>query len=64
MEAEAQLAKAKAEIDMNPNLIEVASGMRAPKQKQKEAILDIEPWLYLASSIVFFYYYTQSMDGN
>jgi len=49
---------------MNPNLIEVASGMRAPKQKQKEAILDIEPWLYLASSIVFFYYYTQSMDGN
>jgi len=48
---------------MNPNLIEVASGMRAPKQKQKEAIPDIEPW-YFASSIGFFYYYTQSMNGN
>ena len=48
---------------MNPNLIEVASGMRAPKQKQKEAILDIEPWLYLASYIDFFYY-TQSMNGS
>ncbi|KAG2642215.1 hypothetical protein PVAP13_2KG279800 [Panicum virgatum] len=28
---QAQLAKVKAEVDMNPNLIEVASGMRAPK---------------------------------
>ncbi|CAL5065328.1 unnamed protein product [Urochloa decumbens] len=41
---QAQLAKAKAEVDMNPNLIEVAPGARAPKQKQKEAIPDIEPW--------------------
>ncbi|CAN6181709.1 unnamed protein product [Urochloa humidicola] len=41
---QAQLAKAKAEVDMNPNLIEVAPGVRAPKQKQKEAIPDIEPW--------------------
>ncbi|TKW32296.1 hypothetical protein SEVIR_2G159300v4 [Setaria viridis] len=41
---QAQLAKAKAEVDMNPNLIEVAPGMRAPKQKQKETIPDIEPW--------------------
>jgi hypothetical protein len=48
---------------MNPNLIEVAFGMRAPKQKQKEAIPDIEPWLYLASSIDFFNY-MMSMDGN
>ncbi|XP_062200003.1 protein RDM16-like isoform X2 [Phragmites australis] len=41
---QAQLAKAKAEVDMNPNLIEVAPGVRAPKQKQKEEIPDIEPW--------------------
>ncbi|KAF8650972.1 hypothetical protein HU200_063641 [Digitaria exilis] len=41
---QAQLAKAKAEVDMNPNLIEVAPGVRAPKQKLKEAIPDIEPW--------------------
>ncbi|WVZ71383.1 hypothetical protein U9M48_019975 [Paspalum notatum var. saurae] len=41
---QAQLAKAKVEVDMNPNLIEVASGVRAPKQKQKEEIPDIEPW--------------------
>uniref|UniRef100_J3MVT0 Uncharacterized protein n=1 Tax=Oryza brachyantha TaxID=4533 RepID=J3MVT0_ORYBR len=40
---QAQLAKAKAEVDMNPNLIEVAPG-RPPKQKQKEEIPDIEPW--------------------
>lgn len=41
---QAQLAKAKVEVDMNPNLIEVAPGVRAPKQKQKEEIPDIEPW--------------------
>ncbi|KAL6863746.1 hypothetical protein ACP4OV_016649 [Aristida adscensionis] len=41
---QAQLAKAKAEVDMNPNLIEVAPGGRVPKQKQKEVIPDIEPW--------------------
>ncbi|EAZ08282.1 hypothetical protein OsI_30534 [Oryza sativa Indica Group] len=40
---QAQLAKAKAEVDMNPNLIEVAPG-RPPKQKQKEEIPEIEPW--------------------
>ncbi|KAG8049444.1 hypothetical protein GUJ93_ZPchr0009g1697 [Zizania palustris] len=40
---QAQLAKANAEVDMNPNLIEVAPG-RPPKQKQKEEIPDIEPW--------------------
>jgi hypothetical protein len=39
---------------MNPNLIEVASGMRAPKQKQKEAIPDIEPWYILLPLLVFF----------
>jgi U4/U6 small nuclear ribonucleoprotein PRP3 len=32
---------------MNPNLIEVALGVRAPKQKQKEEIPEIEPWLFL-----------------
>ncbi|TVU10971.1 hypothetical protein EJB05_44528 [Eragrostis curvula] len=41
---QAQLAKAKAEVDMNPNLIEVAPGGRVSKQKQKEVIPDIEPW--------------------
>ncbi|KAK3141999.1 hypothetical protein QOZ80_4BG0340890 [Eleusine coracana subsp. coracana] len=41
---QAQLAKAKAEVDINPNLIEIAPGGRVPKQKQKEAIPDIEPW--------------------
>jgi len=41
---QAQLAKAKTEVDMNPNLIEVAVGVRAPKQKQKEEIPEIEPW--------------------
>ncbi|GJN11720.1 hypothetical protein PR202_ga29932 [Eleusine coracana subsp. coracana] len=41
---QAQLAKAKAEVDINPNLIEVAPGGRVPKQKQKEAIPEIEPW--------------------
>ncbi|KAL5665098.1 hypothetical protein ACJX0J_025206, partial [Zea mays] len=40
---QAQLAKAKTEVDMNPNLIEVALGVRAPKQKQKEEIPEIEP---------------------
>ncbi|BAT07035.1 Os09g0249600, partial [Oryza sativa Japonica Group] len=40
---QAQLAKAKAEVVMNPNLIEVAPG-RPPKQKQKEEIPEIEPW--------------------
>uniref|UniRef100_A0A804PGY2 Pre-mRNA-splicing factor 3 n=1 Tax=Zea mays TaxID=4577 RepID=A0A804PGY2_MAIZE len=44
---QAQLAKAKTEVDMNPNLIEVALGVRAPKQKQKEEIPEIEPWLFL-----------------
>lgn len=39
-----QLNKAKTEGDMNPNLIEVAPGVRLPKQKQKEEIPDIEPW--------------------
>uniref|UniRef100_M8BXC4 Uncharacterized protein n=1 Tax=Aegilops tauschii TaxID=37682 RepID=M8BXC4_AEGTA len=41
---QAQLAKAKVEVDMNPNLIEIAPGGRPPKQKQKEEIPDIEPW--------------------
>lgn len=41
---QAQLAKAKGEVDMNPNLIEIAPGGRPPKQKQKEEIPDIEPW--------------------
>lgn len=36
---------------MNPNLIEVVPGVRAPKQKQKEEIPEIEPWLFLASSL-------------
>ncbi|KAL5201025.1 hypothetical protein ABZP36_035379 [Zizania latifolia] len=40
---QAQLAKAKSEVDINPNLIEVAPG-RPLKQKQKEVIPDIEPW--------------------
>jgi U4/U6 small nuclear ribonucleoprotein PRP3 len=48
---------------MNPNLIEVAPGMRAPNKKQKEAIPDIEPWLYLVSSIELFSYFIMSMDG-
>lgn len=41
---QAQLAKAKVEVDMNPNLIEIAPGGRPPKRKQKEEIPDIEPW--------------------
>ncbi|AQK59347.1 Pre-mRNA-splicing factor 3 [Zea mays] len=41
---QAQLAKAKAEVDINPNFIEVAPGVRAPKQKQNEDIPEIEPW--------------------
>jgi U4/U6 small nuclear ribonucleoprotein PRP3 len=41
---QAQLAKAKVEVDMNPNLIEIAPGGRPPKQKKKEEIPDIEPW--------------------
>lgn len=48
---------------MNPNLIEVAPGVRAPKKNKKEAIPDIEPWLYLASSIKFYSYYTLSIEG-
>ncbi|KAF7093388.1 hypothetical protein CFC21_095802 [Triticum aestivum] len=41
---QAQLAKAKVEADMNPNLIEIAPGGRPPNQKPKEEIPDIEPW--------------------
>uniref|UniRef100_A0ACD5XJY9 Uncharacterized protein n=1 Tax=Avena sativa TaxID=4498 RepID=A0ACD5XJY9_AVESA len=41
---QAQLAKANVEVDMNPNLIEIAPGGRPPKQKLKEEIPDIEPW--------------------
>ena len=47
---QAQLAKANIEVDMNPNLIEIAPGGRPPKQKQKEEIPDIEPW-FAASSL-------------
>lgn len=46
---QAQLAKAKAEVDINPNLIEVAPGGRVPKQKQKQAIPDIDPWFVVVS---------------
>lgn len=40
-----QLAKAKAEPDINPNLIEVSE--RVVKQKQKDPIPEIEWWYVL-----------------
>ncbi|KAM3207138.1 hypothetical protein ACQJBY_062383 [Aegilops geniculata] len=48
---QAQLAKAKVEADMNPNLIEIAPGGRPPKQKREEEIPDIEPW-FAATSLL------------